>query len=70
MKNFLIIALSAATVYLLYTAYKKKEEKTEAPVIPPTKEPSFACPEGEILCDKKENTCYNPSAKYIVDPCL
>jgi len=69
MKNFLIIALSAATVYLLYTAYKKKEEKTEAPVIPPTK-PTFACPEGEILCDKKENTCYNPAAKYIVDPCL
>ena len=68
MKNFLIIALSAATVYLLYTAYKKKEEK-EAPVIPPTK-PTFACSEGEILCDKKENTCYNPSAKYIVDPCL
>jgi hypothetical protein len=69
MKNFLIIALSAATVYLLYTAYKKKEEEGAKTPAAPTKEP-FVCPEGEILCEKKENTCHNPAAKYIVDPCL
>jgi hypothetical protein len=75
MKKGLIIALSAGALYLLYTAYKKNKDNPKA-VAPsdvvaemPT-EPPFACPEGEILCEKKEKTCFNPAAKYIVDPCL
>jgi len=75
MKKVIIIGLSAAALYLLYTAYKKNEalsvkEKPEAtpePDVP--KEPPFVCPEGEILCENKEKTCYNPAAKYIVNPC-
>ena len=74
MKKVLIIALSAGALYLLYTAYKKNQEQ-KPEVAPPdlasdkAKEPPFACPEGEILCETKEKTCYNASAKYIVHPC-
>lgn len=75
MKKLFIVALSAGALYLLYTAYKKQQKPKE--VAPPSdvagemppKEPPFTCPEGEILCDTKEKTCFNPAAKYIVHPC-
>jgi len=77
MKKLFIIALSAGALYLLYTAYKNNQEQKPKEVAPPNnadgetpaKEPPFACPEGEILCEKKEKTCFNPAAKYIVHPC-
>lgn len=75
MKKLFIVALSAGALYLLYTAYKKSQEEKEKEVKPqdvaemPTKEPPFVCPEGEVLCEGKENKCYNPAAKYIVNPC-
>lgn len=73
MKNIIIGALSVGAIYLLYMAYKNNEESSvkkssNLPTVP--EEPAFACPEGEVLCDKKPKTCYNPSAKYIVDPCM
>lgn len=77
MKNIIIGALSVGAIYLLYMAYKNNQESSvvkkepkpqDLPEAP--KEPAFACPEGEVLCDKKPRTCYNPSARYIVDPCM
>jgi hypothetical protein len=76
MKKLFIVALSAGALYLLYTAYKKNKEQKPADMKPvdkdiveTPKEPPFVCPEGEILCDTKEKTCFNPAAKYIVHPC-
>lgn len=74
---FIIGALSVGAAYFLYMAYKKRQESGETAktdkVIPPEmppKEPPFACPEGEVLCPNKENVCYNPTANYIVSPCM
>jgi uncharacterized membrane protein YebE (DUF533 family) len=75
MKNLFIIALSAGALYLLYTAYKNNQEQKPKVASPNNAdaetpaEPQFACPEGEILCESKEKTCFNPAAKYIVHPC-
>lgn len=72
MKNFLILALGAGAVYFLYKAYEKglfeMPQKNE-PIQPPETKAEITCPEGEILCPDKQ-ICYNPSAKYIVDPCI
>ena len=76
MRNIIIGALSVGAIYLLYMAYKNNQEslgkkEPKVPNVPSVpEEPAFACPEGEVLCDKKPRTCYNPSARYIVDPCM
>jgi hypothetical protein len=72
MKNLLIILLGGTAVYLLYKSYKDSQTKiiVKQPEPEPVKEipKSVTCPEGEILCSNNQS-CYNPSAKYIVEPC-
>lgn len=71
MKNLAIIILGGAAVYLLYKSYKDSQQSQVVKQQPePVKEEPKAvtCPEGEILCSNNQ-TCYNPAAKYIVDPC-
>jgi hypothetical protein len=73
MKKVIIISLSGVALYLLYYGFKKSQESLEVKKIvketaPEEIQPDIICAEGEILCDKK-NKCYNPSARYIVDPC-
>lgn len=72
MKNFVIVLLSGAAVYLLYKSYRDSQEskvvKQQQPILPKEEPKSVTCPEGEILCSNNQ-TCYNTAAKYIVDPC-
>ncbi len=71
MKNALIILLGGAAVYLLYKAYVNSQPsqlQSKPQVQSPEQLSSVTCPEGEILCSDGKN-CYNPSAKYIVNPC-
>ena len=75
MKKLVIVALTAGTVYLLYTAWKKQqdeEKKSEKkPVEEPkvVEEPPITCPEGQIICASNTKKCFDPKVRYIVDPC-
>jgi len=74
MKNLIIISFGAATIYLLYSAYKKSKESIVIKEAMPNTEPrvelqlDMVCPEGEILCENKSK-CYNQLARYIINPC-
>ena len=72
MKKLLIIGLSAGALYLLYKAYIKKDvvkpvDETKAEYKVEVK--PITCLEGEIICPTNPNVCYNPTAKYLIDPC-
>lgn len=75
MKKLVILGLSAGAIYLLYNAWKKQqdaEKKTETkPFVEekPVEETPITCPQGEILCESNMKKCFNPSTRYIVDPC-
>lgn len=70
MKNLIIVLLGGAAVYLLYKSYKDLQQSQVVKQPEPMKEEpkAITCPEGEILCGNNQ-ICYNPAAKYIVDPC-
>jgi hypothetical protein len=70
MKKLLIIGLSAGALYLLYKAYIKKDKKPVEPKAEDKVEVKpITCLEGEIICPTNINVCYNPTAKYLIDPC-
>lgn len=71
MKKLLIIGLSAGALYLLYKAYIKKDVKPveESKAEDKVQEKLITCLEGEIICPTNPNVCYNPTAKYLIDPC-
>lgn len=75
MKKLVILGLSVGAIYLLYNAWKKQqdaEKKTETkPFVEekPAEETPITCPQGEILCESNMKKCFNPSTRYIVDPC-
>ena len=70
MKKILILALSAGAMYILYKVYKKDQDK-DVTVKPAAEAPKVICPEGQITCDERNPTkCYDPSIRYIVDPCI
>lgn len=72
MKNVILVALGVGAVVMFYMAYKKSNEEKSSvkPKVEPSPEKSsFTCPEGEVKCAAKEK-CYNPVARYIIDPCM
>lgn len=75
MKKLVILALTAGTMYILYTAWKKQkdeEKKSEEKPVEETKkveEPPITCPQGQIICASNPKKCFDPKVRYIVDPC-
>ena len=74
-RNIVILLLSGVALVVLYKVLVKDDEVKKAKIKEPEiKEPEPAvpqvqCPEGMVACAENPKKCYDPVAKYLVNPC-
>jgi hypothetical protein len=77
-KNVLVLFAGAAVLYVVMRMKSKEEpvkkekkeskEQVEEQPNEQLKEP-IVCPEGHLICQSNHNKCFDPTIKYIQDPC-